>query len=84
MNVQKNEKPRMNKIIKVSGCHECPYHERTFGKTQALPHNGIATPNTRTCGKDQHSRKELEKRTNIIMYVSTKTLPDNCPLEDEK
>lgn len=71
------------KIIKVSGCHECPYYQRIFGKSQLLPHNGRATPNIKTCGRDQHSKKESEKRINIAMYVSAKTFPDNCPLENE-
>ena len=58
----------MSKIIRVTGCHDCPYcSELVFDDGIKLYY--------RSCKKSD--------MINPTGCFQNKTLPDNCPLEDE-
>ena len=51
---------KMTKIIRVTGCHDCPY-----------------------C-RAKHICDKMHEGVLYSKKVVNKTLPDNCPLEDDK
>ena len=63
----------MTKIIRVSGCHDCPH--------MAFAYNEHGDFDYEYCNK---GRKVNDKSFRIDEYSDKKTLPDNCPLEDDK
>lgn len=59
------------KIIRISGCHDCPL--RAYLQDPADPSKGITE-----CYSDD------TPETVVTEHERNKTLPDNCPLDDEK
>lgn len=66
----KNEFPK--RIIRVSGCHECPEVE---SKATGVLGQGVGTCWLYSCRLEGF---------NVNKYISNETLSDNCPLEKEK
>ncbi|HDY67906.1 MAG TPA: hypothetical protein ENH85_08965 [Candidatus Scalindua sp.] len=75
------------KIIRVSGCHDCPYTDRWYQidwcmKANPRFKNG-AFMKFGTVGKEMKS--VIGRVIEVDKYdFLNKTLPDNCPLEDEQ
>ncbi len=60
------------KIIKVNGCHDCvpDYTKYTYN-------------HVRFCAHPDRKMDSYDDSILIQSHIDTKTLPDNCPLEDE-
>lgn len=56
----------MHKVIKISGCHQCPYE--TIKEICSYPASEYREPVT---GDE------------VKLHYENKTLPDNCPLEED-
>ncbi len=59
----------MMKIIKVNGCHDCPYAQHWNNANFEF-----------ICSK--FDEEGIAVLVEVSGYMRLKTLPDNCPLED--